>query len=305
MILLIRFLALMCLAVWFYQGHRFNILEGVGCVEAYPNTFLSLLLNTTWPIPIGLVSVAYAALALWGTLDRTEDLRRLQTVETGLTTSRYYRLMVLAAANILFTIPLAIYMIVINLREGLYPYRGFADLHSRFGRVDSTAAVVWRQDATAVTVVNFRIWTPIPCALFFFVMFGFTAEARMQYKRAVSWIAKPFRCCRANSWAAPDATNMHFLRQPSVESSFWDTMSIQGDWPVTKPAVVSVGDGPGTRSVGNGKRPFALGTTGLSAYRVERGSKKGDVVVMSPITEPPPAYARSLMSTVRSPFHPA
>ena len=66
-----------CLVVWFYQGHRFNVLEGVGCIEAYPNTFLSIFLNTTWPIPIGLASATYALLAFRGTLDRTKDLRRL------------------------------------------------------------------------------------------------------------------------------------------------------------------------------------------------------------------------------------
>ncbi|KAI1790851.1 GPCR fungal pheromone mating factor, partial [Ganoderma leucocontextum] len=175
---------------WFYQGHRFNLLEGVGCVEAYPNTFLSILLNTIWPIPIGLTSAVYAFLALRGALNRTKDLNQLQVVEPDLTTSRYYRLMALASADILFTIPLAIYMITSNLREGLYPYRGFADLHSNFGRVDSMAAIIWRQDATGVSVINFRIWTPIPCAIFFFFMFGFTVEARTHYKRAVAWVAK-------------------------------------------------------------------------------------------------------------------
>ncbi|KAI1790855.1 hypothetical protein LXA43DRAFT_1083029 [Ganoderma leucocontextum] len=56
--------------------------------------------------------------------------------------------------------------------------KGLADLHYDFGRVGSVVAIVWRQDAVTVSVVNFRIWTPIGCAVFFFLMFGFTAEAR-------------------------------------------------------------------------------------------------------------------------------
>ena len=285
-----------CVVVWFYQGHRFNILEGVGCVEAYPNTFLSIFLNTTWPIPIGLASATYALLAFRGMLDRTKDLRRLQIVEAGLTTSRYCRLMVLAAANVLFAVPLTIYTIVINLRRGLYPYRGLADLHSNFGRVDCVAAVIWRQDPQSVTVINFRIWTPILCAFFFFLMFGFTAEARAQYKRALAWMTKPFGAARPGERAS-DISRMHFRRRPVIESGVWDTMSTQDDWRSTKPALAVMGDGRGMRFIDIGERPpLALGVVGMSAYHIERGSKEGDIVVMPPITEPPPAYARAFPS---------
>ncbi|KAM5538787.1 hypothetical protein V8D89_007509 [Ganoderma adspersum] len=287
---------------WFYQGHRFDILEGVGCVEAYPNTFLSILLNTAWPIPIGLASAVFAILALRGGLDRTRDLKLLQVVEPDLSTSCYYRLMALAAANILFTIPLAIYMIVTNLSEGLYPYRGFADLHSNFGRVESMAAIAWRQNATAVSLINFRIWTPIACAIFFFVMFGFTAEARTQYRRAIARMAKPFGVTFFGQRAASEASTLHFRRRSVVDSGLWDT----DDWPTTKPGLEAVDDSNGisTCSVGNNEFPRALplGTTGISAYRVERSSKKGDIVIMAPVTEPPPAYTRSPPPSMCSPL---
>ena len=150
---------LRCLAVWFYQGHRFDILEGIGCVEAYPNTFLSILLNTVWPVPIGLVSAVYAVLAVRGT---TRDLRRLQAVETGGLTS-YYRLMVLAAANVLFITPLSSTWLLSTYVSACIR-TGFAYLHSGFGRVVSVTAVIWRQSLSAavVTLRNFRTWTLIP-----------------------------------------------------------------------------------------------------------------------------------------------
>ena len=289
------------LVVWFYQGHRFDILEGVGCVEAYPNTFLSIILNTSWPIPIGLASAVFAFLALRGALDRTRDLKLLQIVEPDLSTSCYYRLMALAAANILFTIPLAIYMIATNLSEGLYPYRGFADLHSNFGRVESMAAIAWRQNATAVSLINFRIWTPIACALLFFAIFGFTAEARAQYQRVLAFVAKPFGVTLFGRQTALEATTLHFRRR-SIESNLWDT----DDWPTTKPGLVAVDDSDeiSTCSIGNDElqRALPLGTTGISAYRVERNSKKGDVVIMAPIVEPPPAYTRSPPPSMHSPL---
>ncbi|TBU29728.1 STE3-domain-containing protein [Dichomitus squalens] len=189
---------------WFYQGHRFNIYEGVGCMEAYPNTFLSILLNTSWPLPIGLTSAVFAVLALRAAFDRTRDLRRLTLVEPGLTTSRYYRLMALAFADLLCTIPLTIYMIVINTRaNAMYTYVGLADLHSGFGRVDSIAAIVWRADQAGVAVVMFRIWTPIACAFLFFLMFGFTEEALEHYMLAISWVADRFGCARFRRRRAP------------------------------------------------------------------------------------------------------
>nr|WCD39446.1 Ste3-9 [Ganoderma boninense] len=290
---------------WFYQGHRFNILEGVGCVEAYPNTFLSILLNTSWPIPISLTSSVYAFLALRGAFDRTRDLKQLQVVEPDLSTSCYYRLMALAAVNILFTIPLAIYVIATNLSEGLYPYRGFADLHSNFGRVDSTAAIVWREDPTVVSLINFRIWTPIACALFFFLMFGFTAEARTQYLRVLASAARPFGITFFEQRAASEASTLHFRRRSVAESGLWD----RDDWASTKSGLATVEDSyePSTRLAGSSEcsRALPLGTTGISAYRVERSSKKGDIVVMAPVTEPPPAYTRSPSPSMRSPMEAA
>ncbi|KAM5538791.1 hypothetical protein V8D89_007513 [Ganoderma adspersum] len=155
--------------------HRFNILEGVGCVEAYPNPFLSILL-TTWLVLIGLASAIYAFFALRGMLNRTKDLKRLQTVETGLT-----------------------------------------DFHYDFGRVDSVPAVIWRQDAIAVIVVNSRIWTPISCAIFFFLLFGFTAEPRRHCKVALLWVA---RCCGVRRRRAPEIASRTVIsyRQTYVDA---------------------------------------------------------------------------------------
>lgn len=46
--------------VWFVQGHRFDILEDVGCLYAVPSTLLSLFLTDLWPVVIGIVSMGYS-----------------------------------------------------------------------------------------------------------------------------------------------------------------------------------------------------------------------------------------------------
>ena len=74
---LVPLLTLLCLTIQVYQGHRFDILEGVGFIEAYLNTYFSIFPNTIWPILIELASVIYAVFALRDTLNRIKDFKRL------------------------------------------------------------------------------------------------------------------------------------------------------------------------------------------------------------------------------------
>ncbi|KAI0350971.1 STE3-domain-containing protein [Trametes cingulata] len=175
---------------WFYQGHRFDILEGVGCVEEYPNSFLAYLLYITWPIPIGLVSATYCTLTLRAFFRRRRDFSTLVASNSNLTFNRYFRLMGLAAIEVLFTIPLGIYNIVQNARAPIYPYVGLADLHYRFSRVNSKSAVSWRADPALVAAMDFKRWTVIGCAILFFLFFGLAEEARKHYRLALSSVAK-------------------------------------------------------------------------------------------------------------------
>ncbi|KAI0694927.1 STE3-domain-containing protein [Cerioporus squamosus] len=176
---------------WFYQGHRFDILEGIGCIEEYPNTFLAYLLYVCWPIPIGLVSATFCILTLRAFFQRRRQFNELMASNNNLTFNRYFRLMGLASIEILFTIPLTIYNIVENLRVApIYEYRGLADLHYKFSRVNSMSAIAWRASPELVKVMNFRVWAPIGCAMVFFCFFGLAEEARKHYKLALSSVAK-------------------------------------------------------------------------------------------------------------------
>ncbi|OSD03764.1 pheromone receptor [Trametes coccinea BRFM310] len=176
---------------WFYQGHRFDILEGVGCTEEYPNSFLAYLLYITWPIPIGLVSATYCILTLRAFFKRRRDFSTLVASNNNLTFNRYFRLMGLAAIEVLCTIPLATYNIVQNLTTiPIYPFIGYADLHFWFSRVDQISAVSWRAYPATVAAVAFKQWTVIGCAILFFLFFGLAEEARKHYRLAISSVAK-------------------------------------------------------------------------------------------------------------------
>ena len=52
-------ISILMVEVYFVQGHRFDIFEGIGCVWAVPNTIPVMFLSVGWPIPMGLASAVY------------------------------------------------------------------------------------------------------------------------------------------------------------------------------------------------------------------------------------------------------
>nr|VWO99365.1 Pheromone receptor CPRa1p [Ganoderma boninense] len=209
---------------WFYQGHRFDIIEGIGCVEAYPNTWLAIILYFAWPFFIGIISACYCYKTLKAFLARRKEFSQLMSSNEHLTYNRYFRLMGLAALDILFTIPLTVYNIASNYKQNYYPWRGFADLHSNFGRVDQYPAVIWRADPQAVSILNFRVWTPVACALAFFMCFGFANEAIKHYKKVLAALGIKIDRNTTNS---PSADARSFAYALSLFVCFWRALTSQ------------------------------------------------------------------------------
>jgi len=106
--------------------------------------------------------------------------------------SRYFRLMGLALADIIFTAPPAIFAIWLNAHVNTVgPWRSWADTHLDYGRVEQYPAVLWRSNRLAIISLSFTQWVTPACALIFFAFFGFADEAKRNY-RAVFWmLVKP------------------------------------------------------------------------------------------------------------------
>lgn len=192
---------------WFIQGHRFNIIEGYGCTYAIPNTILSYFLYDCWPLVIGLASMVYcsthvhfsfwlvkthtrAGLVLRAFLKRRKQMSELVSSNRNLSLNRYLRLMGLATVQILFTVPLTIWVLVDNSQEPMYEWQGLENLHYGFSAVLQVPAVVWRADPLLSVSINFNMWSIIFCALIFFAFFGLAEEARRHYSVALSTVAR-------------------------------------------------------------------------------------------------------------------
>lgn len=172
------------------QGHRFNILEDVGCYPATYNTPPAYALVFCWPLAIGVVSFVYCSLTIRQFWKRRRQFNDVLSSSRNLNQSRYFRLMALAGIELLGTIPLASYSIYLNVTTNqIQEWKGWADTHSNFSRVQQIPAVLWRLNRQEMISVELSRWLLVLCAFIFFFFFGFADEARKHYRLAYTSLA--------------------------------------------------------------------------------------------------------------------
>ncbi|TBU56144.1 fungal pheromone STE3G-protein-coupled receptor [Dichomitus squalens] len=170
------------------QGHRFDIIEDYGC---RPNTYISIpaiLLIWVPPLIFSLVTVIYSGMALMYFLrHRMTFARLLENSNSGLTTSRYLRLMAMAFTEIVITVvssSLTLWFTSLSLR----PWTNFADVHWNFSRID-TYPTVFLPDM--ILNYYYATWYIIPfSSLIFFAFFAFGQEAISETRACFMWIRK-------------------------------------------------------------------------------------------------------------------
>lgn len=105
--------------------------------------------------------------------------------------SRYFRLMGLAAADLVLTVPLCSWALYLNVTSApVHPWLGWADTHENFARVIMVPSVNWHLVDNVANGRELQRWSPIICAFVFFALFGFAQEARRQYVLLVNTIGK-------------------------------------------------------------------------------------------------------------------
>ncbi|TBU56138.1 STE3-domain-containing protein [Dichomitus squalens] len=176
------------------QGHRFNILQGVGCLPEIYNTPPAYPLVFMWPPLIGCVSFVYAFLTLLGFLKhRIQFSEVVSSNNAGMTISRYFRLMLLCLSEMVCTIPIGVYSIYINTAGvTLSPWISWANTHADFSRVLMIPAVIWRQNRSFLISVVMGQWVYIFAAFLFFALFGFADEAKRHYAMVFWWVMRWF-----------------------------------------------------------------------------------------------------------------
>lgn len=108
------------------------------------------------------------------------------------TTSWYFRLVFMAILECCATVPMAVVNIYLtyNHKDNIYRYKGFGDLHLRFDRVDQYPLAIWLQFPSLVGDFVHRDATWTGCALAYFLIFGFTQDARKHYATAITFVLR-------------------------------------------------------------------------------------------------------------------
>ena len=179
------------------QGHRFDILEDVGCMPEYYVTWVYIVVVGSWPIVIGLVSAGYALMSIRTLTSKRSEFQVIlaNSSHTSLTASRYNRLIALAGFVMFFTVPFASLILcqTIAAGGGLNPWISWSDTHSDFSFVGQFPALIWKADQTQLVDIELSRWGVVLCAFAFFAFFGASEEARLHYAIALKWIKKKAR----------------------------------------------------------------------------------------------------------------
>lgn len=175
------------------QGHRYNIIEDIGCTPTVFNTAAAYPLVYMWPPLLGCIAFVFAFLTLRAFWKRRVQFNELLSSTNSMTVNRYFRLMLLACLEMMLTIPLSAYGIYINTYGlSLAPWVSWSDTHYNFSHVEIAPAVLWRTSKMFTVQVELDRWI-YPCsALLFFALFGFAQEARRHYRAAFWWVAGKF-----------------------------------------------------------------------------------------------------------------
>ncbi|EKM52809.1 uncharacterized protein PHACADRAFT_261451 [Phanerochaete carnosa HHB-10118-sp] len=171
---------------WFVQGHRFDIFEGVGCAQDSPLTYVWIFTYGIWPTIITTISACFGVMTILAFMRHRKEIDILVSEKhRSLTSYRYFRLMVFASVDVLFLLPLTIFLLFeVVTTQDLYPWNGLADLHFDFSNVLQIPADSWRARQGTINQVLTAPGTAIGSSLVFFAFFGMAKEARVHYRKA-------------------------------------------------------------------------------------------------------------------------
>jgi pheromone a factor receptor len=181
------------------QGHRFDIIEDIGCWPSTYNTAPGVVVLLVPGILISLVSFVYCTLSIIAFMKHRATFSAALANHNS-NTSRYFRLMALASMEILFSLPMGIYHLVQNTRVApLHPWISWEDTHFNFGRVDFIPRIFF--NASPVLWIDLQIgrWLAPFGAFVFFIFFGLAPEARERYIEAYYIVMKPFGIVRPSA----------------------------------------------------------------------------------------------------------
>ncbi|KAJ6451996.1 pheromone receptor Rcb2 B43 [Mycena vitilis] len=167
------------------QGHRFDIMEDYGCRPTVYFSIASIFLLTLPPILLSVASLVYGGIALRHFINRRISFAaHLDSSHSALTTSRYFRLMLMSMLEMIWSISVTSYTLwFTTISIPIRPYTSWADVHSNFSRIDTFVTFLLPQNI--ITAYYFLWWLVPISTLAFVAMFAFGRDAVEEYTRCL------------------------------------------------------------------------------------------------------------------------
>ncbi|KAG6852401.1 hypothetical protein C0991_012355 [Blastosporella zonata] len=213
---------------------------------------------------------------------RRLEFGRLLASNKALTLSRYFRLMALAATEVLFTTPLSAYMMYLNATTTpISPWISWEDTHFDFSRVNLIPAIIWRNSShSRVIAMELSRWASPICALLFFGFFGFAQEAKRNYRagyqRLATVLGIPSKVTRPSgkiiiqASGNPPPVKLPLYSSPASQTTFGDDLKR----PISSTSFSDTFNGSSTQpSTPNSSSLHSVETFGPSNYNPQNHSQ--------------------------------
>ncbi|TDL17044.1 fungal pheromone STE3G-protein-coupled receptor [Rickenella mellea] len=162
--------------------HRYDIIEDIGCYPAPINAWLAYMLSYSWPVILGFVTAVYSVLTIRAIGRNGKEIDKF--FEHKAQRKHYIRLVILALCEITFATPFAVVVLILDLTAfPVHRYISLENTHSHYSRVNQVPAAFWRSDPLLHAVMEMCRWILVLCAITFYGVFGFSAEAINVYKK--------------------------------------------------------------------------------------------------------------------------
>jgi hypothetical protein len=114
-------------------------------------------------------------------------------------TKNHARIFILSCIDILLTVPLGIFFMR-NNAQNVNPWLGWDDTHAKFSNIDQFPSIIWRSIPALELGLECTRWSPVLCAVVWFLFFGLDGQAREHYLLALGWVGDKTGFVRAVKW---------------------------------------------------------------------------------------------------------
>ena len=172
------------------QGHRFDIIEDIGCQPATYYSIPGVFIVWFPPLLFSSITLIYSSFALYYFFRQRLTFSAVLSAScSSLSTSRYLRLIAMSLTLIVYGSTLTSLIMYENIALGLRPYTSWKDVHSNFSRVDSYRLFEVALGGEGVLRMVWCSWWAMPAsALIFFVFFAFGEESLKDMKAGFVWV---------------------------------------------------------------------------------------------------------------------